>query len=115
MSNNPDSKPNQTKLKGQATPKQIEEWKTDLNNGEELVTVVNEGCIAYFKKPGRTEIGQGMTLGAGNSLEVQIKTWEACFIGGDNSIFSDDMACISAGIDFYAEHVKFKNIQLGKC
>ncbi len=99
------------KLKGQVDEKQIAEWKNLV--GDELITIVHEGAISYFKKPGRTEIGQGMTAGAGNMLEIQIKTLEACFLGGDNGLFEDEEALIGSALEF-DQHVSIKKTQLGK-
>ena len=100
------------KLKGQVANNQIEEWKKD-HNLDKVITVVYDGAISYFKKPGRTEIGQGMTAGAGNLLEIQIHTMVACFLGGDNGLLENDEALIGAAMEF-DQHVTIKKTQLGK-
>ncbi|MEI6062058.1 MAG: hypothetical protein WCR72_15255 [Bacteroidota bacterium] len=78
---------NKTQLIGQATPEQIEEWKTKYGK---LFAIIIDGHIAYLKKPDRKTLGYASTVGAKDPIKFNEVVLNNCFIGGSEAIKTDD-------------------------
>lgn len=97
-------------LQGQASAADIKKWK-ELHG--DIHYIIHDDKIVYFKPPTRTEVGYGMTYGAGNVLETAIKTMEVCFLGGAQELMEDDAFLSSAALRF-DKLTQFKQVELGK-
>lgn len=79
---------NTKKLVGEVESTQIDQWKKEHPQGV-VGYITDDGKIAYFKKPSRTELkmaADAVMDGLSNYNDCII---ESCFIGGDESIIKD--------------------------
>lgn len=98
------------KPEGQVSQEQIDQWK-QLHG--EVHYIAHDNKIAYFRKPGRLEIGHGMTYGAGNVLEMSIATMQVCYLGGCDALMEDELFLSSAGLRFN-DLVELRQVEMGK-
>ena len=73
--------------KGQATPEQIEAWKK--KHGK-VFQVTTGNSVGYIHKPGRKELSYASHVGASNPLGFTEAILNSCWLGGDETIKSDD-------------------------
>lgn len=100
-------------LIGQATPEQIAEWKKKYPKGIAGFQT-NDGKIAYFKKPERAELKMATDAVANGLSEYNESIIESCYIGGEESICTDEKYFASIGkfISELAEGEKGKLVKL---
>lgn len=72
-------------IKGQAKPEQIEAWKKEYG---EIFVAEADDCVAYFKKPSRSQLSYAMTLQS-DPLKMTETILKACFIGGSEVMIND--------------------------
>lgn len=80
-------------LVGQATPEQIEAWKREHGD---VYTVVVDGSIGYLKKPSRKALGYASFASKNNPLNFNEVILNDCWLGGDESIKTDDAKFLGA-------------------
>ena len=80
-------------LVGQATPEQIEAWKKQYGD---VYTVVVDGSIGYLKKPSRKALGYASFASKNNPLNFNEAILNDCWLGGDESIKTDDAKFLGA-------------------
>ncbi|NCC74186.1 MAG: hypothetical protein EOM06_12395 [Sphingobacteriia bacterium] len=82
------------KLKGQATPEQIEEWKKKHGQVKGLIV---DGHICYLKKPDRKTLSFATVAGQKDPLKFNEILLNNCWLGGSEEIKTDDDLFLSAG------------------
>ncbi len=75
------------KLTGEATAEQITTWK---NQYKKVFQLTVAGCVGYIKKPGRKELSYASQAGANAPLVFAEAILTSCWIGGDETIKTDD-------------------------
>jgi hypothetical protein len=75
------------KLIGEATPEQIEAWKK--KHGKVFQIKTGES-VGYIYKPGRREMSYAGQVGATNPLGFSEAILNNCWLGGDETIKTDD-------------------------
>ncbi len=76
-----------TELKGQSTPEQIGAWKKEHGK---VFQVKADNSVGYLRKPGRRELSYASKVGADNPLGFAEAILAGCWLGGDETIKSDD-------------------------
>jgi hypothetical protein len=74
-------------MTGEATPEQVEAWKKKHGRVFQLKTCESVG---YLKKPGRSELSYAGKVGAQNPLDFSEAILQSCWLGGDETIKSND-------------------------
>lgn len=74
-------------LIGQATPEQIEAWKTKYGK---MWAIIVCGHICYLRKPDRKVLGYASIAGKNNPLKFNEVILTNCFVGGSEAIKTDD-------------------------
>jgi hypothetical protein len=77
----------QLKLKGQATPEQIEMWKKLYGD---VFEVTAADRVAYLKRPDRKTMAAGATVGETDPIRFNEILLENCWLGGDEEIKTND-------------------------
>jgi hypothetical protein len=77
----------ETELTGQATEAEIAAWKK--KHGK-VFQVKTGNSVGYIHKPGRRELSYASKVGAQNPLDFAEAILTSCWIGGDETIKSDD-------------------------
>ena len=72
---------------GQATPQQIEAWKRQHGD---IYAVECGDSICYLKKPSRKALGYASYASKTNPLNFNETILNDCWLGGDESIKTDD-------------------------
>ena len=75
------------KLKGEATPEQIAEWKKKYG---EVFALISDGMIGYLRKPTRPELGYAMSHANVNPLMMTETIIQSCWLGGCDNLRDDD-------------------------
>lgn len=81
------------KLKGQATPEQIEEWKKKYGTVKGIIV---DGHIGYLKKPDRKTLSYASVAGQKDPLKFNEILLNNCWLGGSELIKTDDDLFYSA-------------------
>ncbi len=74
-------------LTGQATPEQIAAWKK--KHGK-VFQVKTGDSVGYIHKPGRKELSYASHVGASKPLDFAEAILASCWLGGDETIKSND-------------------------
>lgn len=75
------------------TTDQIEQLKKEHKEVFELEV---EGRKAWLKKPDRKIVAMAQSLGNGSQIEIAELLMDACWLGGDEAIRTDDELFLSA-------------------
>lgn len=97
-------------LIGQATEKQIAEWKTQYG---EVWAATCDGHVAYLKRPSRKALSYASVAGKENPMKFNEILLEDCWIGGSEAIKKDDGLFLGVSSKL-AELVEIKTAELGK-
>ena len=82
-----------TKLIGEVTPEQIEEWKKKYG---QVSGIIVDGHICYLKKPDRKILGFASVAGKTDPMKFNEALLNNCFIGGSETIKTEDDLFIAA-------------------
>jgi hypothetical protein len=96
------------KLKGQATPEQIEEWKKKYGK---VSGIIVDGHIGYVRKPDRNTLAYAATLANTNPLKSNEMLLNGCWLGGSDAIKTDDELFLGA-VSRLSELVTVKEAEL---
>ncbi len=96
------------KLKGQATPEQIETWKKKWGK---VSGIIVDGHIGYVRKPDRHALSYASTTAQSNPLKSNEMLLNACWLGGSEAIKTDDELFYGA-VAKLAELVTVKEAEL---
>lgn len=96
------------KLKGQATPEQIEEWKKKYGK---VSGIIVDGHIGYLRKPDRKTLSYASVAGQKDPLKFNEVLLNNCWLGGSDEIKTDDELFLSVGSKL-AELVTVKEAEL---
>jgi hypothetical protein len=96
------------------TQKQIADWKKQHGdkNGE-IFELHVDGKVAYLKKPDRGVISMASELGGGNQVKISELVLDACWLGGDEEIRTDDDLFMSV-MPSLQKMVEIKKVDLKK-
>ena len=97
-------------LIGQATEKQIAEWKKQYG---EVFYVQCDGHIAYLKRPSRKALSYASIAGKENPLKFNELLLNDCWIGGSEEVKTNDSLFLGVSAKL-AELVEIKTAELGK-
>ena len=97
------------KFKGQATAEQIAAWKEQFGD---VFAVTVEGSICYLKKPNRKTMSIVASL-ANNPIRANEALLQNCWLGGDESIKTDDEKFYAASAQL-SEIVQVKEAEITK-
>ena len=98
-----------TKLKGQATAEQGNDWKK--KNGD-VYKVEIDGSVCYLKKPDRKTMTYVATLG-NSPVRANEALLENCWLGGDDDIKKDDEKFFGVSAQL-AEIIQIKEAEITK-
>jgi hypothetical protein len=98
------------KLKGQATDEQIKEWKDKHGN---IFKINVDGKVCYLRKPSRKALGYASAVGKDNPLKFNEVILNDCWLGGDETIKTDDDLFLSVSGKI-AELIEIKEAELEK-
>lgn len=96
------------KLKGQATPEQIEEWKKKYGK---VSGIKVDGHIGYVRKPDRKTLSYASIAGQKDPLKFNEVLLNNCWLGGSELIKTDDELFLSVGGKL-AELIQVKEAEL---
>lgn len=98
-----------TKLKGQATAEQVNDWKK--KHGD-VFKVEIDGSVCYLKKPDRKTMTYVATLG-NSPVRANEALLENCWLGGDDDIKKDDEKFFGVSAQL-AEIIQIKEAEITK-
>lgn len=75
-------------LIGEATEEKIAQWKA--LHGDIYRVELEDGSVCYLKKPDRTTMKAVASVGTGDPIRANEILLENCWLGGDESIKSND-------------------------
>jgi len=74
-------------LKGQATEEQIQEWKRKYGD---IYSIETGDSVCYLRKPDRTTLKAVSAVGLNDPVRSNEVLLENCWLGGDDTIKTDD-------------------------
>ena len=99
-----------TKLIGEVTPEQIQDWKKKYG---QIFGIVVDGHICYLKKPDRKILGFASVAGKTSNVKFNESLLNNCFIGGSEEIKTDDDLFLGACREL-PEIIQMKEAELVK-
>lgn len=81
------------KLIGEVSKEQIQEWKKKYGK---VFGIIVDGHIGYLKKPDRKILGYASVSGKTDPIKFNEAVLANCFLGGSESIKTDDDLFIAA-------------------
>lgn len=101
--------------KKEITPEQIQQWKQKHGDVYRISVAGDSGetHTGYFRKPSRKTVGYAAMAGKDNPVRFTEALMQDCWLGGDESLRTDDSLFLSAGAKL-AELVQVKEAELEK-
>ncbi|MDR0206038.1 MAG: hypothetical protein LBI45_02110 [Bacteroidales bacterium] len=101
---------NKETLTGQATDEQIKAWK---EKHEKVFFIKVLGSIGYLRKPSRKALSYASIAGQKDPLKFNEVLLNDCWLGGDDTIKTDDTKFLSVSQDL-AKIVEVAEAELGE-